>query len=78
MKFGSAANVAAWAAVTELDVPMTWTAVPLEIPEALATSSRFAELSAITRVVPEVRAKFGSAAKVVAWAAVTELEVPVT
>ena len=77
-KFGLPASVVACAAETELDVPVTWTVVALATPAALPTSSRLAALSATTSVAPDASAKFGFPAKVVAWAAVTELEVPVT
>ena len=77
-KFGLLASVVAWAAVTELDVPVTWTVVPLAMPVELPASSRLAALSATTSVAPDASAKFGLPAKVVAWAAVTELAVPMT
>ena len=77
-KFGSAASVVAWAAVTVLEVPLSWTVVPFATPPAFAASTKFAEVSATTNVAPEASEKFGLAASVAAWAAVTELDVPVT
>ena len=52
--------------------------VPLATPVALAASSRLAALSEITIVAAGAREKFGFPASVVAWAAVTVLDVPVT
>ena len=78
VKFGSATRIAACATKTMLLVPVSCTEVAFPRPLALVDSSRLAAVSATSKVAPLAKAKLARAARLLAFPAVTVLDVPVS